>query len=193
MSNGHTNEPWNNPVDNPQVDLLNLLQGINTSSEKNAASLAQLVVIEQARLDAEIKHMTIDDALLQQILDAGNAALLAESGDVTAMAAKDATIASLQAQLAPNPALAASAAAFLSNALAANPPANPVVPVTPATPPAAPALYDPTIAYVAGNTVSDKSGNIWTDVQAPIGDAPGVTAGNWTLTTPAPAPAPATS
>jgi hypothetical protein len=125
-------EPWNQPKDDPVQDQLNLLQGIN-------ASLTQLVVIEQSRLDAELQHMTIDDTILQKILDAGNAALLAESNDVTAMAAKDATIASLQAQLAPNPALLASATTFLANALAANPP--PVVdpPVPAPTPTPAPA------------------------------------------------------
>jgi hypothetical protein len=131
MSNG-PNEPWNTPKDDPVQDNLNLLQNIS-------ASLAQLVVIEQARLDAEIKHMTIDDAILQQILDAGNAALLAESTDVTAMAAKDATIASLQAQLAPNPALLASAQTFLTNALAANPPAAPVTPAPAPAPAPTPA------------------------------------------------------
>lgn len=93
------------------------------------ASLAQLVLIQQLRLDNEIKHMTIDDSLLQQVVDAINVALLAESKDAAAIAAKDATIASLNAKLAPNPALLASVQAALANALAANPPA--VVPPVP--------------------------------------------------------------
>ncbi len=95
--------------------MLKFLQSI-------AASLAQLVTIQQQRLAAEIKHMTIDDTLLQQILDVANVCLSSESTDVAALAAKDALIASLQAQLAPNPALLASAQTFLANALAANPP-----------------------------------------------------------------------
>jgi hypothetical protein len=87
--------------------------------------LAQLVLIQQARLALEQRQMTIDDAILQQILDAGNAALLAESNDATAIAALQAANASLTAQLAPNPALLASAQTFLANALAANPPPAP--------------------------------------------------------------------
>lgn len=117
--------------------------------DKIAASLARLVAIQNLRLISEQKHMTIDDALLQQILDAGNAALNADASDRAASAAKDATILNLQAQLAPNPALAAAAAQFLNAALAANPPGAPVTPVTPpatdpvATDPAAPVDTDP--------------------------------------------------
>jgi hypothetical protein len=51
---------------------------------------------------------------------------------VAAIKAKDALIASLQAQLAPNPALLASVNTALANALAANPPPT-VVPVVAAT------------------------------------------------------------
>lgn len=148
--------------------------------EKISASFAQLVVIQQARLDAEIKHMTIDDSLFQQVLDTANMLLTKESTDTTAIAAKDALITTLQAQLAPNPALAASASAFLANALLANPPAKPVV------------VYDPTATYAPGAVVTDSTGAIWTAVTPVVGEAPGVTAGNWTLTTPAPALAAAT-
>lgn len=99
--------------------LLDILQII-------ATNFARLVTIKYKRLELDITHMTIDDALLQQVVDAFTAALAAESNDVAAMAAKDATISSLQAQLAPNPALLASVQDVLSKALAANPP--PVVP-----------------------------------------------------------------
>ncbi len=117
---------WKLTDDTSYQFFLLTLQQISTS-------LAQLILIEQQRLAVEKKQMTIDDAILQQILDAGNAALLAESSDVTAMAAKDATIAALQAQLAPNPALLALAQTFLANALAANPPPAPA-PATEPTP-----------------------------------------------------------
>jgi hypothetical protein len=104
--------------DKQTVDILTCIQMI-------ATNLAQLVLIQQQRLTSENIHMTIDDSLMQQVVDAINAALLAESNDVAAMAAKDATIASLQAQLAPNPALLASVQQALANAIAANPPATP--------------------------------------------------------------------
>src|SRR6266403_1735434 len=87
-----------------------------------SASLAQLVLIQQQRLDAYIKHMTIDDSLLQKVVDAINVALEAESKDEAAVAAKDTLITSLRTQLAPNPALLASVQDALSKALAANPP-----------------------------------------------------------------------
>jgi uncharacterized protein (DUF1501 family) len=126
--------------------LWSFIGQLGTDISHIASSLAQLVAIQKQRAVLEEKHMTIDDSLLQQILDAGNAALLAESNDVAAMAAKDATIASLNAQLAPNPALAASAAAFLANALAANPPAVPVVVPPVVVPPVdVPPVIDPTI------------------------------------------------
>lgn len=107
------------------IALSSILQQIN-------ANLAQLVLIQKQRSAQELKHMTIDDTLLQQILDVANLCLAAETGDVAALAAKDALIASLQAQLAPNPALLASAQTFLANALAANPPAPVPAPVPPA-------------------------------------------------------------
>ena len=114
-------------------------------------------MIQQARLDAEIKHMTIDDALFHQLLDTANKMLTKESTDTPAIAAKDALITTLQAQLAPNPALAASASAFLANALLANPPAKPVV------------VYDPTATYAPGAVVTDSTGAIWTAVTPVVG------------------------
>jgi hypothetical protein len=97
-----------------------------------ATNFARFVSIQYKRLEIDKLHMTIDDTLLQQILDVANACLAAETGDVAVEAQKDALIASLQTQLAPNPALLSSAQTFLTNALAANPPATPVTPVTPA-------------------------------------------------------------
>ena len=155
-----------------------------------AASLAQLASIQQKRLALEKTQMTIDDSVVQALVDALNAAVLRDTGDeasaAAAQTANAATIAGLQTQLAPNPTLLASVTAALANAAAATPPATPVVPVVP-TPPPAPALFDPTVTYAASATVTDSSGNVWTAVTPVLGEAPGVTAGNWTETTPAPA------
>jgi ABC-type transporter Mla subunit MlaD len=81
-----------------------------------------------------IKQMTIDDSVVQQLIDAITAALAAEATDAAAVAAANATIATLQSQLAPNPTLLAAAQTAIQNALAANPPATP--PPTPAPTPA---------------------------------------------------------
>ena len=80
--------------------------------------------------------MTIDDSVVQQLIDAITTALAAESSDQAAVTAANATIASLQAQLAPNPTLLASAQQAIQAALAANPPpaTTPATPSTPATP-----------------------------------------------------------
>lgn len=111
--------------------LVDALNKLNTN-------MAQLVSIQTTSNASILKHMTIDDALFQQILDAGNLALAAESADMAAQAAaktaSDAVIAALQAQVAPNPALVAAAQQFLANAAAANPPAVPVAPAAPAAP-----------------------------------------------------------
>jgi hypothetical protein len=162
-----------------------VLDAINTN-------LARLVEIQQKRLALQIKQMTIDDSVVQLLVDDLNAAILRFTGDeasaAAAQTANAATIAALQTQLAPNPTLLASVTAALANAAAATPPVTPVVPVVPT----APALFDPTVTYAAGATVTDSTGAVWTAVTPVLGEAPGVTEGNWTLTTPAPAAAPAT-
>lgn len=66
--------------------------------------------------------MTIDDSIVQALVDAINAALTAEATDLAAVTAANATIAQLESQLAPNPTLLASAQQAIQNALAANPP-----------------------------------------------------------------------
>lgn len=80
--------------------------------------------------------MTIDDSIVQQLVDAINTALMSEAGDVSALAAKDATIASLTTQLAPNPTLLASVQDVLAKASAANPPPVVLPDPTPAPVPA---------------------------------------------------------
>lgn len=90
----------------------------------------QLQVINR-KLD---KIMTIDDTVVQQLIDAINTALSAESTDQAAVTAANQTIAQLQSQLAPNPALLASAQQAIQNALAANPPPATTPPAS--TPPA---------------------------------------------------------
>ena len=101
--------------------LFNLLEKLVAESARIATALEQ-------RLDLERQKM-IDDALMQKVLDMGIILLDKESSDQAAIAAKDATIADLTAQTAPNPALVASATDFLNKALEANPPAADVPPV----------------------------------------------------------------
>jgi pyruvate dehydrogenase E2 component (dihydrolipoamide acetyltransferase) len=93
-----------------------------------ATFLAQLVEIQAQRLHLEKTQMTIDDSVVQQLVDALNAAVLSETGEATLAA-------SLQAQLAPNPTLLASVTTALANAAAATPPAAPVVTPPVTTPP----------------------------------------------------------
>jgi hypothetical protein len=78
--------------------------------------------------------MTIDDSIVQQLINAITTALAAESTDQAAVTAANATIAQLQSQLAPNPTLLASAQQAIQQALAANPPATTTPP--PSTTPA---------------------------------------------------------
>src|SRR6478609_18418 len=101
--------------------LFNLLENLVAEAARIATALEQ-------RLDLERQKM-IDDALMQKVLDMGIILLDKESSDQAAIAAKDATIADLTAQTAPNPALVASATDFLNKALEANPPAADVPPV----------------------------------------------------------------
>ena len=96
--------------------------------EKLVAEAARIATALEQRLDLERQKM-IDDALMQKVLDMGIILLDKESSDQAAIAAKDATIADLTAQTAPNPALVASATDFLNKALEANPPAADVPPV----------------------------------------------------------------
>jgi hypothetical protein len=133
-----------------------------------ATFLAQLVEIQSKRLTLPKSKMpNIDLAVLKQILDLANTALLTETSQAATITARDTTIATLQAEVGPLPPdVQASVDSFLANAAAANPPANPVpvpppadptAPVTPVTPPptglnapdapAAPAApFDPTSA-----------------------------------------------
>jgi hypothetical protein len=133
----HDHDPWNEPPDDRQADFLNLLQGINTSSAKTAASLAQLVVIEQARLqnDLNLSHtMAIQADSLNTLLDLVNATLAAKS-------AEDQTVADLKAQVAndaaiQDPALQAKFDATMAALAAASPsPAVPPPVVDPNAPP----------------------------------------------------------
>lgn len=39
--------------------------------------------------------------------------------------------------------------------------------------------FDASLTYVAGDTVTDTSGNTWTAVSPIVGEPPGTTAGNW--------------
>jgi hypothetical protein len=96
--------------------------------EKLVAEAARIATALEQRLDLERQKM-IDDALMQKVLDMGIILLDKESSDQAAIAAKDATIADLTSQTAPNPALVASATDFLNKALEANPPAADVPPV----------------------------------------------------------------
>lgn len=45
------------------------------------------------------------------------------------------------------------------------------------------APFDASLTYVAGDTATDADGNLWTAVSPVVGEAPGVTAGNWLETT----------
>jgi hypothetical protein len=159
--------------DNPIENFLDILQQINTS-------LAHLVCIQELRYQLE-KKMTLDDSVVQQLIDAINTALTAETTETATIAAQQATIASLTAQLAPNPALLASVQTAIANAAAANPP--PVVVVVPPVP----VIWDATATYNPGDVVTDAAGAVWTAVTPNVGEAPGVTAANWTVVTPAPA------
>jgi hypothetical protein len=80
-------------------------------------------------------EMTIDDTIVQQLIDAITAALQAEANDQAAVTAANATIAQLQSQLAPNPTLLASAQTAIQAALAANPPPTPTPAPTPSPAP----------------------------------------------------------
>jgi hypothetical protein len=180
MSTDQTSEPWNSPRDNPTVDLLNLVQGINTSLHNIDSSVAQLVSIEQQRLTLETKFMT--PAIIQALitaLTALTALVKAQAGDAAALATAQSSLAALQATDAAlqDPALTTAANDAIAAANAATAPA--------VIPPVTPALFDPTVTYAAGATVTDSTGNVWTAVTPVLGEAPGVTAGNWTETTPA--------
>lgn len=157
--------------------LAELLHSLNTN-------LAQLVSIQNKRYQIE-KQMTLDDLVVQQLIDAINTALTAETSETATIAAQQATIASLTAQLAPNPALLASVQSAIANAAAANPP--PVVVVVPPTP----VIWDAAATYKPGDVVTDSTGAVWSAVSPVVGEAPGVTAANWTVVTPAPTPTPA--
>jgi hypothetical protein len=86
-------------------------------------------------LNLNITKMTIDDSIVQGLIDAINAALAAEATDQAAVTAANTTIAQLQSQLAPNPTLLASAQQAIQNALAANPPPTTTPPPSTATAP----------------------------------------------------------
>lgn len=89
-------------------------------------------------INRKLDQMTIDDSVVQALIDAINAALKAETTDQAAVTAANATIAQLQSQLAPNPTLLASAQQAITNALAANPPpaTTPPASTPPSTAPA---------------------------------------------------------
>jgi hypothetical protein len=159
--------------------FLNSLQQINTS-------LAQLVKIQLERLALEKQTMT--PQIVQQLIAFIQSLIAVINADNTEIATQAAAVTAAQTALTnlqatdaalQDPSLLASAQAAIASATAALPP------TPPATPPAI-ALFSATTTYTAGQTVTDATGNVWTAVTPVLGEAPGVTAGNWTLTTPAP-------
>jgi hypothetical protein len=110
-------EPWNHRVEPSQRDFLNLLQQIS-------ASLAQLVLIQQARLALEQKDMPPN--VIQALIDLLNkfvALVQAQAGDAAALKAAQDSLAALQASDASATALVPSAQAAIDAANAALPPA----------------------------------------------------------------------
>jgi hypothetical protein len=171
--------------DNPIQNALNLWQQTNFTLLNIATSLAHLADIQTQRLTLEQQNMT--PAIITALINAINALTALINTDntnaaaqATALAAAQASLATLQATDAAlqDPALLASANAAIAAASAVQPPAPPAAPVAP--------LFDPTATYTAGQEVTDATGNVWTAVTPVVGEAPGITAGNWTLTTPAP-------
>jgi hypothetical protein len=156
------------------------------------ANVAQLVAINKQRFAFEQKNM-IQASDVTKLIGLYDALVTTDAADQAATAAVQAKLDALTASVAEfnDPALQTALTAALANAVAVVPPPDPVpVPVpdpTPVPDPVpAPALFDPTVSYAAGAVVSDSTGAVWTAVTPLLGEAPGVTAGNWTLTTPAP-------
>ena len=157
-----------------KADIESVLAQIN-------ANLAQLVSIQNKRYTLETNYMT--PKIVQALIDALNALtalVTSQAGNAAALATAKAALAALQATDAAlqDPALVTAANAAIAAANAATTPA--------VIPPVPPALFDPGITYLPGATVTDSSGAVWTAVTPLLGEAPGVTAGNWTAATPTP-------
>jgi hypothetical protein len=179
----NTPEPWNQAIDNPTQDLLNLLQNINTSLSSISTSLAQLVVVQQSRLSLETKNMALTAASLTQFFTIVTALINADANDQTTISGLKSQLAALAANDAAlqDPALQAQMATLQAAAIAATPP--PAATTPPAGNPEG-VLFNPALTYVAGDTALDAQGNLWTAVTPTAGDqAP--TSPNWTETTPA--------
>jgi hypothetical protein len=158
-----------------------VLDAINTN-------LARLVEIQQKRLQNELKNPMLTVPALTDLFALVTELIKAKSDDDAKIASLNSRIAATTANDAAlnDPALQAQLDALKAAATAATVDPN-AVPVVPVPPPTAPAAFDPTVSYLPGATVTDSTGAVWTAVTPVLGEAPGTTEGNWTLTTPAPA------